>query len=367
MAIQKGKDGAIYVHYGSSIAATGEACELVSGYTYKITDIAKRYWDKSQAVTVYENAVVSTKAYTIEYPGGRIVFPSAPTTPVTVDCYYFKVARVAGCREWAIDDGYETIDVTEFNDGNRMRTTILRDFSARLEKIKMDSMFSNPSDISNAFLFVFYENLAVTTRIDPWVNGNFEIDDDSDGIGNGWSAYSNGTPTGSRSLVSGGFAGAKFQRINLQTAALLNDRYGIEYGGIGNSAATDQMAVEFRYKTSGTTGLSIKAKIGSTGTEESLSTSADWTRAVLTRKFTGITDMDVYIFLEEAGAFSGDANLDIDFVRAIHLPASNAQNRSEGYGRITNSLSVPVGDIAAESLSIEGDGGLYRRTDEVTL
>ena len=366
MAIQKGKNGSIYVAYGSSIAATGEACEQESGTTYKISDISKRYWDKSQTVTVYENAVESTQAYNIEYPGGRIVFPSAPTEPVTVDCYYFNVARVAGCREFTLDDGYETVDVTEFNDGNRMRETILRNFSARLEKIKMDSMFSDPSDIADAFLFVFYEDLDVDTKIDPWVDGNFEIDDDSDGIGNGWSAHISGAPTGSRSLQSGGFAGAKFQRINI-TEAALDEEYGIEYDGLGNASSGDHLAVEFRYKTFGVTGLNITAKIGSTGTEVTFSTTSDWTRAVLTRKFTAITDMDVYIFFKATGGFAGSANLDIDFVRAIYLPVNNAQNRLEGYGRIATSLSVPVGDIGSESIAIEGDGGLYRRTDEVQL
>jgi hypothetical protein len=61
MSAKAGKYASFYLPNGSSIAFTSEACELVSGYTYKITDIKKRYWDDQNAVTVYENGVPSIR------------------------------------------------------------------------------------------------------------------------------------------------------------------------------------------------------------------------------------------------------------------------------------------------------------------
>lgn len=45
---------------GTPTGATGEACTLVSGKTYRITGTTKRIWDRSVAVVVKDNAVDHT-------------------------------------------------------------------------------------------------------------------------------------------------------------------------------------------------------------------------------------------------------------------------------------------------------------------
>jgi hypothetical protein len=78
--------------------------------------------------------------------------------------------------------------------------------------------------------------------------------------------------------------------------------------------------------------------------------------------------MDVYIYLTATGTFSGDAKLDIDWISVYHLPTGNAQKRWEGYGRLpTINISAPVKDLIREALTLEGDGSIYYRTDEVGL
>lgn len=368
MSILKGRLGAVYASYGYSYSASGEACELDTGTTYKVTDITKRYWDPTYALTIYENGVESTKAYTIQYPGGRIVFPSDPTPPVTADFYYIYTARVAGFQNWSIDSlGMDIVDVSEFGDIWRLRETLIGDFTASAERYWIDDSYANPSSTGEDLVFIFYDLLDITTKITPWGDGNFELDLNSDGIADGWSAHSDGTPTGARSLEAGGFAGAKCQRLTV-TAASLDDEYGIEYDGLGNAASGDQVAVEFRYKSANTSGLVIKARIGSTGGAASFAASTSWARALTKREFSGTTDMDVYIFLEASGAFSGDADLDIDFVRAIHLPSGNSQKRWEGYGRVgPDTISAPHNELIREALSISGNGEIYYRTDKVVL
>lgn len=371
MPILKGKLGAVFGNYAASVAATGEACVLDSGFTYKITDITKRYWDKAQTVTVYENAVESTKAYTLEYPGGRIVFPSAPTTPVTVDCYYYRLARAAGFQNWGIDNvGMEMVDVTEFGDLWRNHETLLGEFSASADRYWVSEFYPDAViDGTLQLMFAFYEKLDITQLMNPWTIGNFELDDDANGIANGWAAHVSGTPIGSRSLVSSGaFAGAKFQRINV-TAIEPNEEYGVASSGLGNAAAGDQVAIQLRYKTSGTDAfIGARAKIGSTGNVITMAAATDWTVINVVRKYSGTDDMNLYVYFLGTGSFSEDADLDVDWVRIYHLPTSNAQKRWEGYGRLpTVDISAPVGDLVREALSIEGDGPLYYRTDEVSL
>lgn len=371
MSITKGKLGAIYGNYTASAAATGEACELESGYTYKITDITKRYWDKAQTVTVYENAVPSTKAYTLEYPGGRIVFPEAPTTPVTVDCYYYKAIKSGGFQEWSIDNiGMELEDVTEFGSQWVTRESLVGDFGASAERYWVSEFY--PDAIINGTLqliFIFYEKLDMTQKINPWVIGNMELDDDANGIANGWAAHSAGSPTGVRSLISGGaFAGAKYQRINV-TVAGSGEQYGIVSSGLGNAAYDDQVVAQIRYKTIGVTGnILAKAYLGTGGSIASIPASNDWASVTLSRKYSGGDTMDLYIYLTAMGAFTGDAKLDIDWISVYHLPSGNAQKRWEGYGRLPSiNISAPTKGLVREALSIEGDGPIYYRTDEIGL
>jgi hypothetical protein len=205
--------------------------------------------------------------------------------------------------------------------------------------------------------------------VNPWNIGNMELDDDGNGIANGWAAHMAGAPTGTRSLVSSeAFAGDKHQRINV-TAAASGEAYGVVTSALDNAAANDQVGVKVYYKTSGVSGnISARAYIGTSGSIITLPASSDWTSVNFSRKYAVLDTMDVYIYLTATGTFSGDAKLDIDWISVYHLPTGNAQKRWEGYGRLpTINISAPVKDLIREALTLEGDGSIYYRTDEVGL
>lgn len=65
-----------------------------NGTTFEIDDDAKDLFDPRNPITVYENGTPTSQDITIEYLRGRVVFPSAPTTPVTIDVNYFPKHQV---------------------------------------------------------------------------------------------------------------------------------------------------------------------------------------------------------------------------------------------------------------------------------
>jgi len=98
-AIQ-GRKGELWVNSGSATAFTTEACDLVSGNIYHITNTAKRVWDPATTPSVYDDGVLQTTGYHVHGPIGQIHFDSAPTTPVTVSGKYFATAGISMVQNW---------------------------------------------------------------------------------------------------------------------------------------------------------------------------------------------------------------------------------------------------------------------------
>ena len=113
-----GKVGAVYIATGTSVSFTDEATTASSDYKrYTISNTAKRFWDKSAAITVKKNGTTVTSGYTIEYAGGVIVFTTAlaPTYVVTVSGKYIPLTQVATLFNWKLDLENELKEVTTFN------------------------------------------------------------------------------------------------------------------------------------------------------------------------------------------------------------------------------------------------------------
>lgn len=96
----------------SSAQVTGETLTLDTGNTYNFANVniidvehGKITGEKdysldfntfthteslrtTKSVKIYDNGVLQTSGYTIDYPNGKVTFDSAPTGPVTADYYY---------------------------------------------------------------------------------------------------------------------------------------------------------------------------------------------------------------------------------------------------------------------------------------
>lgn len=98
-AIYKGYPGyvATLKKPGTPTTAAGEACTLVSGKTYQISDTTKRIWDRSAGIVVYDGAVDHTADVdTVDYLFGTVTFKAAYTVggAVTVDIDYFPMVNL---------------------------------------------------------------------------------------------------------------------------------------------------------------------------------------------------------------------------------------------------------------------------------
>jgi hypothetical protein len=139
-----GKVGSIYMKT-TDVAATftDEGCTNIDNTVWRITDDAKRYWDKDTAVTVEVDATPET-GVTIDYVGGRITFdtPLAGTETVTVSGKYWTVSELAGFYNWTLDIVADLEDSTTFADsGWRAYTPTLKGFNISAESFWQDDKF----------------------------------------------------------------------------------------------------------------------------------------------------------------------------------------------------------------------------------
>lgn len=132
-----GTVGAVYRSSGTPTAFVDAATTANATYTrYTITDAAKRYLDKSQAVTVKKNGVIQTAGFKIEYSGGVVVFDAAlqPTDVVTVSGSALTVAEVAGFFGWKLNPELDLQDTTAFSDAPwKAFTALLKGWSVEAE------------------------------------------------------------------------------------------------------------------------------------------------------------------------------------------------------------------------------------------
>jgi hypothetical protein len=108
---------------GEAVAFLGEATTAAGNIIYQITNAAKRVWDRTSEIVVYDNGIEvdpEVDPYTINRLTGRVIFETvdAGRGPVTVDGDYLPVAVAAGCKQysWSLDQA--VIDDTDFDSAN---------------------------------------------------------------------------------------------------------------------------------------------------------------------------------------------------------------------------------------------------------
>jgi len=141
---------------GSATSQTGEAMTLVSGKTYQINDTAKRIWDRSATVTVYDNAVDHTAdVVDIDYLFGKVTFDAAysVTGPVTIDVDTFATSQLGKGKSFTLTQTMEPIDNTDYataqaNGGYKTFIAGLRTVALELSGI-FDATVNSKDDLKN--------------------------------------------------------------------------------------------------------------------------------------------------------------------------------------------------------------------------
>lgn len=102
---------------GVSTTMTAEACTLVSGKTYQITNATKRVIDYFSPLTVFDNSIDQTaQVASIDYLNGLVTFATGYTVvgPVTVTGKYLPMTTIANGRQFTLTQTSAEIDQTVY-------------------------------------------------------------------------------------------------------------------------------------------------------------------------------------------------------------------------------------------------------------
>lgn len=122
---------------GTSTGMTAEACSLVTGKTYRVTNAARRLLDPAVAVVVDDNGspVAAGDIASIDYLHGVVTFDAGYTVtgPVTIDANYLPISQVADAFSYATTTSVGMLDKTKFGDTVRTRLPGLGDVSGSID------------------------------------------------------------------------------------------------------------------------------------------------------------------------------------------------------------------------------------------
>lgn len=124
---------------GAAVAMTAEACSLVSGTTYQVTNTAKRIIDPTAAITVKDAGVAIPAAnVTVDALFGRFTLLSAPGGAVTVDASYLPTATIAETKGVELNVSADLGDATTFDSGGaKKKQTLLLDITGNLMRLAL--------------------------------------------------------------------------------------------------------------------------------------------------------------------------------------------------------------------------------------
>jgi len=131
--------GAVYLS-GTSTAFTGEACTQIGAtLVYQINTAAKRCWNPSVAVTVYDGGdLVAASGYTLNYLYGKITFTEAPAGAVTVTGEYMPLHEIGTVRGFSLSVSCGAEDSTVMGSAvtTRTRQVTLYDVAVELDLLE---------------------------------------------------------------------------------------------------------------------------------------------------------------------------------------------------------------------------------------
>ena len=119
MAISSGLNVRVYKGAALGTAMTTEAMTDSGDHLrFRITNRAKRYWDDTASFTVYDNgSPAAASGYSIEYPGGEVVFTSSKSGhTITVTGAYFVIDKTYGLTAADFSMKYQMEEATQYGD-----------------------------------------------------------------------------------------------------------------------------------------------------------------------------------------------------------------------------------------------------------
>lgn len=138
---------------GTSTAMTNEACSLVSGKTYQVTNAAHRIMDHDTAIVVKDNSVTVSAANieSIDYLFGRVTFISSysVTGPVTITNAYWTVASVAKGRSFTLTQTSEATQTTTFDEAQSNGACHTFDYGLKTVSLEVGGVFATSNDFQD--------------------------------------------------------------------------------------------------------------------------------------------------------------------------------------------------------------------------
>jgi len=163
-----GLTGAIYMLTGAGTSMTKTATTANADYTkYTISTVARRYLDKSRAITVYvDDVLVSSDQYIVEL--GTIIFDVALTAPkvVTVSAYYFATAQVGGFFNFKVSMSRKMVDATTFGDTWKQSLPTTLNWTATADRFWLDETISGM--LGSELILVFFLNTTSRARYEGY-------------------------------------------------------------------------------------------------------------------------------------------------------------------------------------------------------
>jgi len=158
---------------GAAVAMTAEACTLVSGKTYQITNAAHRIVDRNTTTIVLDNAIDHTAdVLNIDYIFGRVTFKSTYTVvgPVTITGAYFTTAVMAKGRSFNLTQTQESIDTTVYETAQANGGYKTWDYGLRTCNLEIQGVY----DSTSAYIAALVARAETIIEISP-DGGGLEI------------------------------------------------------------------------------------------------------------------------------------------------------------------------------------------------
>ena len=105
---------------GTPTSMTGEACSLVTGKIYQVTDATKRVLDEATALVVKDGVtdISATQVDSVDYLFGIVTLKAAYTVvgSITVGGKYIPLAAIAQYKDYGLSLKGAVLDATDFTD-----------------------------------------------------------------------------------------------------------------------------------------------------------------------------------------------------------------------------------------------------------
>jgi hypothetical protein len=158
---------------GTPTVMTAEACTLVSGKTYKITNAAHSWIDyTAPGPTVKDNAVSQmANVLSIDYVNGTVTFKASYTVtgPVTIDGKFLPMTPILKGQSFTLTQTANTIDLSSFDTAQANNGLKVFDYGLKTVSV----------DISGIYAIANNWYTALTGRANVYI----EINPDGQGVG----------------------------------------------------------------------------------------------------------------------------------------------------------------------------------------